>query len=116
MLQSAGCPARVHSVLLSLVCQQARSLLEGSGRSASSGAGSLLSLEVCLRDTLQNDQCGTWWTCESAVGCPQSHNDHLVFSGKEVACILSVVIRTLLKPSPLPLFHYGLCFFKRDFM
>ena len=51
------------------------------------------------------------------MACPQSHNDHLVFSRKEVVCILSVVKRVLLKPfSPLPFFHYGLSFLKRDFM
>ena len=49
---------------------------------------------------------------ESAVACPRSHNDHLVVSRKEAVCILSVVIRMLLKPSStLPLFRYGLCHF-----
>ena len=56
---------------------------------------------------------------ESVVTCPQSHNDHLVFSrkDKEVVCIQSVVVRILLKPpSPLPLFHHGFCFLKHDIM
>ena len=88
-------------------------MLQGSGGSDISAAVALMTLEMCHRGTLQNDQCGS---CEHvmsefAVSCPQSHNDHLVFSWKEVVCILSVVIlRMLLKPSyPLPLFHYGLC-------
>ena len=36
---------------------------------------------------------------DSAVACPQSHNDHVVFSRKDVrvACILSVVIRMFLR-------------------
>ena len=42
---------------------------------------------------------------ESAEACTQSLNDHMIFSLKEVVCILSVVVRMLLKPStPLPLF------------
>ena len=54
---------------------------------------------------------------EFAMACPQSHDDHLVFSRKEVECILSIVVKMLLKPSCiLPLFHCGLCFLKRDFM
>ena len=34
---------------------------------------------------------------EYAVACPQSHNNHLVFSRKQVVWILSVVIRMLLR-------------------
>ena len=53
---------------------------------------------------------------ECAAVCPRSYNDHLVFPRKQVVCILSVVIRMVLKPSPtLPLFHYGLCIFKSEF-
>ena len=36
---------------------------------------------------------------ESAVSCPQFHNDHLLLSRKEVVCILSVILKMLLKPS-----------------
>ena len=46
MLQYAGGVAKVHRVLLSLACQQARSLLEGSGGLDSSAACAILSLEM----------------------------------------------------------------------
>ena len=55
---------KVHRVLPLLMCQQARSLLEVSGESNSSAAVALLSLEMCRRATLQNDQYGAWWTCD----------------------------------------------------
>ena len=58
MLQCTGDPARVHRVVPSLVCQQARSLLKGSGGLDSSAVGVLL--KMCLRDTLQNGEYGAW--------------------------------------------------------
>ena len=47
MPQCVEGPARIHWVLPSLVCKQARSLLECSAGSDSSAAGVLLSLEMC---------------------------------------------------------------------
>ena len=38
----------------------------------------------------------------SAVASSQSHNDYLIFTRKEVVCILSVVMRMLLKQSFTP--------------
>ena len=57
MPQCVGGPARV---LRALVCQQARSLFEGSGGSDSSAVDTILSLEMCFRCRLQNDQQGAW--------------------------------------------------------
>ena len=57
---------------------------------------------------MTNMELGEDVMSESAVACPQSSDDHLVLIRKEVVCVLSVVIRMLLKPSsPLPPFHYG---------
>ena len=50
---------------------------------------------------MTNMELGKHVISESAVACPQSDNDHLVFSREEVVCILTVVMRTLLKPSSL---------------
>ena len=91
-------------------------LLGGSGGSDSSAADDLLSLKMCRRAhcRMTNMELREHVMSESVVSCPQSHNDHLVFSRKEVVCIPSVVVRMLLKPSsPLHLFHYGLCFLNR---
>ena len=54
-LTNATALGRVHKVLPSLVCQQARSLRDGSGGSGSSAAGALLSLEMCHGRTLENE-------------------------------------------------------------
>ena len=59
---------------------------------------------------MTNMELGDHVMSVSAVACPQSHIDNLVFSRKEVVCIPSVVITMLLKQSsPLPLFDYGFC-------
>ena len=117
MLQCAGGLARIHRVLPSLVCQQARSKLEGSSGSDSSAVGALLSLEMCSRGTLRNDPLPKWSLVN--IWC-LNHQwpvlSHLVFSRKAVECILSFVVKMLLKPSLLLLFHCGLCFLIHNFM
>ena len=66
---------------------------------------------------MTNVELGVHVMSESAMVCPQFQSGHLVFSRKEVIYILSVVIRMLLQSSSsLPLFHYGLCLLKCDFM
>ena len=60
MPHCGGGPPRVHVVLLSLVCQQARSLLKGSDWLDSSVAHAVLSLEVCCRCTLHDDRYEAW--------------------------------------------------------
>ena len=60
LLQCAGDPTKVHRVFLTLVCQQASYLLNGSGGSESSASDAILSFEMCNRGTLQNDQYGNW--------------------------------------------------------
>ena len=99
MPQCAGCSSRVHRVLPSLECQQARSLLKGSGGSDSSAVGALLSLEMCLRGTLKNDPRSNLvnkMMFKSTVACVYSHNGHFVLSGEEVVCILFIIMRNLL--------------------
>ena len=101
MLQCAEGPARVHRAFPLLMRQQARSLLEGFLRLDSSAVGVPLSLEMYRWSTLKNDRYGIWKYVmfESKVAYLQFHNEHLVFCRKEVVCILSVVMRILLKPS-----------------
>ena len=68
------------------------SLLGGSGGLHSSAVGAPLSLEMCRtvhRKTTEM-KLGKHVMFESVRACPQCHNDHLVFSGEEVVCILSV--------------------------
>ena len=88
MPQCTGGPASIHTVLPLLVCQKAMSVLEGSGGSGSSAASALLPLEMCCRAHWRMIQLGRHVMSGSAAACPQSHNDHLVLSRKEVVCIL----------------------------
>ena len=57
-------PAKVCRASSSLVCLQTRYLLFVSGGLDSSTVDAPLSVEVCHRATLENDQYGTWWACE----------------------------------------------------